>query len=177
MITREKQSAGFTLIELLVALAIIALLSTLVFTFLTQARDRSQVTSVSRQLEEIQRAFTLWADNENIQTWWRDDSFGLGNNPTLNDLIANTGLVQFLPNPPVPPLGGAYHYRNSGTANTDCSGADADGVVIYLDTTSEYLNVELDELIDKGDGRTCGRFQYPANHARSTFLISTNESF
>lgn len=73
--TIKKNRYGFTLVELIVVMAIISILSGLVFTSLKTARDRARYTAMSMTLEEISTAAHI---DFNTNKVWANDT-GPGN--------------------------------------------------------------------------------------------------
>jgi prepilin-type N-terminal cleavage/methylation domain-containing protein/prepilin-type processing-associated H-X9-DG protein len=59
----SKQSRGFTLIELLVVIAIIAILAAILFPVFAQAREKARQTSCLSNLNQLGKAFMMYADN------------------------------------------------------------------------------------------------------------------
>jgi prepilin-type N-terminal cleavage/methylation domain-containing protein len=55
-----KREKGFTLIELLVVIAIIGILSTVVVSSLSNARDKSKIAALSQELPQLRTALELY---------------------------------------------------------------------------------------------------------------------
>ena len=58
-----KENKGFTLIELLVVIAIIAILAAILFPVFAKARDKAQQTSCLSNLNQISKAWSMYADD------------------------------------------------------------------------------------------------------------------
>jgi prepilin-type N-terminal cleavage/methylation domain-containing protein len=65
MFKKTLKFKGFTVIEILVAISIIALLSTLAMTAVSQARIRGRDTRRKADLEQVRKALILYADEHN----------------------------------------------------------------------------------------------------------------
>lgn len=65
MMQSNKQSkTGFTLIELLVVISIISLLSSVVLSAVTEARERARDSRRKSDLRQLSTALTLWQDDK-----------------------------------------------------------------------------------------------------------------
>ncbi len=159
---------GFTLIELLVAIAIIALLSSLVMSAVNDAREKAIAAEIVQDFRTIEKALYLYADSEGVSDWWNCsggctiEGTVLGNDPSIESMSNGTGLSEFLPTVPVSPIGGYYIYDYDG--DDYCSGGcwRAQAFNIVLDDTSQAneMGAIVDDIVDNGDGTCDGSISY-----------------
>lgn len=115
-----QSKRGFTLIELLVVIAIIGILSAVVLTSLSTARQKARDSKRIAELTQIQKALDYYYDINQSYPSTTPTSFS-GVDAGVQ-AVAASGL---LPKTPTPPLGGGtnyiYHgvYTNAGTL-TEC---------------------------------------------------------
>ena len=89
----ERSQTGFTLHELLVVIGIIGLFAAIVLVSLTGARTSGKATRVLQDFQQLERAILLFADDENIIEWWKDDKLITGvDYPTIQEHNDNTHL-------------------------------------------------------------------------------------
>lgn len=97
-LSREHSQRAFTLIELLVVVAIIGLLSSIVFASLNSARAKARDARRMSDLRQLERALTLYYDKHGYypgEQHCTDSSKGIagcGGTPTGNDWAANSDL-------------------------------------------------------------------------------------
>jgi prepilin-type N-terminal cleavage/methylation domain-containing protein len=90
----RQHRAGFTLVEILVVLAIIAILSALLFPVFNRARERGRQTNCASNLQQIYTAIRLYYDDEKRypaslrDLLPSDAAFPSDSNGTNNDLTA-----------------------------------------------------------------------------------------
>lgn len=157
---RRKSNAGFTLLELLVVIGIIGILITIILVSLNQARITSQASGILQNFQQLERAMFLFADLEDIHDWWEDDSFGLGPDPTIQNLIDNTELSIFLNRAPSPFIGDVYRY-STASGSYNCNSANPTlGVNLTLSNVPQTYFDIIDKIMDNGDGDDCGKISY-----------------
>lgn len=171
----EKQKA-FTLIELLIVVAIVGILSTVVFTSVQNARIKAKAAKFISDAKQIEKAFAMWAIDEGRTTWWHEDTWGAPTDePEIDWLIANTPFGSYL-------SGSAsietnhYVYDNDG----DTFDTDGDGCADAMPWQGVFLNVwdasllevihRVDEVVDRGDGPTCGKIVWDQNGQGGYFI-------
>lgn len=158
----KKLLRGFTLIELLVVISIIGLLSAIVLSDLSDARDRAAIARIMQEFNTMEKAFTLYVDDQEFSAWpteaYLTDTFGLAADPSISSLIANTSFSDFMPNTPIPPKGTSYAYDNDNDTHT-CGGDIGAGVNILLNSAPSNIITGLDQKFDGGDGIACGRLR------------------
>lgn len=160
---KKISGSGFTLIELLVVVAIIGILGSFAFIQLNGTRTKAKATKIVQDLKAIEKAMILWGQDDNIRTWWLDADFG-GDRP-MSLYIQTTNLVNYLPKEPTY-NGNSYNYDNDGDtydANGDgCMDFSvANGVNLFMTKAivgDNNVLTEVDRILDKGDGLTCGKF-------------------
>lgn len=170
----KYKESGFTLIELLVVIAIISLLSSAIFASVKEVRERAQRQRVVRDFEEMEKALYMYTDSQKATEWPMERSFGQGGNPTMNDIVSNTDVGEYIVSTPEPPFGVEYRYDHDGDTGT-CGSTDTAGANLYiLDVPSEHV-AAIDEIVDQGDGSNCGKIRWKGN----TFLytLSMDGSF
>lgn len=160
-LSAERSQAGFTLLELLVVIGIIGLFAAIVLVSLTSARTSGKATRVLQDFQQLERAMLLFADDENIIEWWKDNSFTGTNDPTIQDIIETTNLSTFLSRAPSPSVGDDYRYHApTGGGSYSCGGDPTRGVSLTLSNVPDNYFDIFDESIDSGDGPSCGKVNY-----------------
>lgn len=84
-----KYNKGFTLIELLMVIAIIGLLSTIILTSLSDARNRGSDAAVKSNLNSIRSAADLYYDNNNNSY----GTFAIGNCVAGAGMFSNSTII------------------------------------------------------------------------------------
>jgi len=111
----NKNNKAFTLIELLVVIAIIGLLSSIILSSLSSAREKSQDTHKISEAKEVEKAIELYRLDNNFST----PSFASSSsNGTLhsegtteyNDAMTQLVTAGYLPTIPESPSGTDYSY-------------------------------------------------------------------
>jgi len=111
----NKNNKAFTLIELLVVIAIIGLLSSIILSSLSSAREKSQDTHKISEAKEVEKAIELYRLDNNFST----PSFASSSsNGTLhsegtteyNDAMTKLVTAGYLPTIPESPSGTDYSY-------------------------------------------------------------------
>lgn len=177
----QKNKSGFTLIELLVVISIIGLLASIAFSSLNDARDRAGVVRIAQDLQQIEKALILLADEERITAWWTEAQLsgsvgassmaGADSYVPLSTLIADTNKFgKYLLGTPTPYKGTEYGYDSDGNQNQPDAGTDCftnnfhnrvrTGVNIFIVGLDTATFDALDTLIDGTQptaGRGCGQ--------------------
>lgn len=168
-----KKSSGFTLIELLVVVAIIGLLSSVVFSSLNSAREKVAVVSIISNLRQVERALELLADDENISLWWPESTFGFGSNPDISALVTDTNrLGRFLNAAPSMPIG-----TNMGYDDDQDIFVCGDGGTVYRGVNIHIRNVPLgiaqkvSTIMDGNTNLDCGRIKWDPSVNGSLFYV------
>ena len=174
--SNRKIQGGFTLLELLVVIGIIGILAALVLASVNQARQKGQIAKTLEDFQQIERALLFFADNEQVTVWWLESDFGLGADPSIQALVANTDLSTFLTQAPIPPvgIGSAYYFDSDGDIFT-CSGSVGAGVNIILSGTSQEYFDTIDQIYDKGDGENCGKVGYSGGNTYYKVAADVND--
>lgn len=180
-----KKQKAFTLIELLVTIAIISILTSVIFMAIDSKKqnDRATAIRVIKEFTAIQKALELssldpdWGYN----SYPGEYDFGLGENPAIVDLIDNgilkyvgredlvngQGLGQLVGANGAGVGNGVYRYDNDNdTYNylNNCPGVNTTAgvnIFIYWVESEEDMAIinELDSILDNGDGLKCGKIR------------------
>lgn len=159
---------GFTLIELLVVIAIIGVLASVVLASVSTAREKAKATKMVSELQQMEKAIISLTIDTNTLTLWRENNFNgasLGQNPTLQSLIDSGGLDKYFTQAPTPPEGTEpYKYDNDGDGSQDCNNAAAGvNIIVQNAAISGQLQGYVDQMIDGGDGNSCGKVRRASN--------------
>lgn len=109
-----KQRQGFTIIELLVVLAVIALISSLIFVQMQQARSRARDAEREEEIKTIQSALALYVVSNSLYPVYT--GVLTGSDPVSLALVGSNSLSQ-VPMDPINDGNFKYSYESSnGTA-------------------------------------------------------------
>lgn len=123
----RKQQAGFTLIEILVVIAIMGILSSIMFVTLNQARSKGRDAKRKSDIAQVQKALELYANDNSGSypstsgSWWGVSALG-GSHTTsgANAYIPNLTptYVSVLPTDPrgITTEWSGYLYRSDGVS-------------------------------------------------------------
>lgn len=183
-IIKRKLSTAFTLIELLVVVAIISLLSSVVLSSLSGARERAQITRMVSDFKQIELGMTLWLSSTGQNSWPLDlDDYPHDNTP-VQDLVDTTELGEYITDIPEPPFGSTgYHYDNDGDTHTCGVNGELAGVKITVDHVDKEIAEELNRIVDgdaqiEGNNETCGKIQWRGNFRdQLSYKLSGVQSF
>lgn len=170
------KQGGFTIVELLIVIVVIGVLATIGVVSYGGAQDRARAAAIAEKLSNIKDAFSLYGAKEQTTTWPYEDTFGQGANPTMNSIVANTSLGNYMETlDPVPGYpNSAYIYDNDSTdpdeAFDDC-GQTLDGVNIRISNTEQQLAQVLDNTIDDGD-LNCGQVRWITADNMIKYILS-----
>lgn len=140
---------GFTLIELLVVIAVIATITAIAVVGLNSARDRSVATKTLNDLRTIEKALGSLMMEQGESIWWGDDSFGAGEDPSIDNV---TGISQFLPSVPTPELPGVSNYLYDNDGDILSAGSQvANGVNIVMNASSTVVSKFFSIMDTNGD--------------------------
>ena len=179
----QDKKRGFTLIELLVVVAIIGILSAILFISINPQEKikNTKAISIVNDLKSIETAFKYWSYDNNFSPYPTEDELGLGSNPTIKTLIDND-VLKILPDSLNAKYlsDGIYKYDNDGDHYSyldNCPGVpDHRGVNIYISNVSEIdeIGLELDKIIDNSDGLNCGKIRRYDPHSSFMYNISVD---
>ncbi len=166
-----KNRDGYTIIELLVVVSIVAILSLVIIAAVRRGVDKARFAAVVSEFSQIERAFILSYYEEDRSTWWTEAELGLGNNPSLDEIIdIETGpLSSFSDYFPHSELSNAlsgtlYEYDNDGDTATSCTnGQKHRGVNLLVTSVDVGFREEVDVFIDGSLTPYCGRISYDPN--------------
>ncbi len=167
----HKSRRGFTLIELLVVVAIISLLASVVMASLNSAREKVKTAKIAADFKEMEKAFLLLADEENISEWWPETDFGVGGNPDIDMLVTNPArLGKFLPSAPKPPGGTVYGFDND-LDQVVCGdgGTVYRGVNIHARGVPDTIGRALSKIFDGDENLDCGKITWTTDLNGSVF--------
>lgn len=157
---------GFTLIELLVVIAIIGIISSVVLVNLAEARDEARISRTMEDLRGIKTAFTLWAQSEQRNKWWKDDADLGEDNPSLQHLADTTEFNDYISRVPTPAINGTFAYDNDDD-EFDPASCDSDnkanGVNIIIEKPDARFLEEINNLVDgpgESNPQNCGKVRY-----------------
>jgi prepilin-type N-terminal cleavage/methylation domain-containing protein len=176
-----KRKKGFTLIELLVVITIIGIVGTFIIVNINDARNRAKAANLVSQFKEIEKAFYYTYLEENRSYFWTEGEIGLGNNPTLNEIIGIesgplSGFSTYFPHENLTNLfnDGEYDLDNDGDVQ-DCQFSGSAGVTLSIIVQNEYrIARNVESLVDGDNDLACGKFRY--NGARMKWVISDDGS-
>jgi len=167
---------GFTLIELLVVIAIIGIISSIVLVSMHGVREKAKAARIISDLEQIEKALSIWAIDEGITEWWDEDYWGAPTDePRISWLVENTDLGLWISGSPGIDTN-LYVYDNDG----DTFDADGDGcsdsqpwrgvhLNIWDENLLDVINI-IDEQVDNGDGSLCGRIVWDLGGSGGYFI-------
>ncbi len=166
----RKTRKGFTLVELMVTISVIAILSTIVLTTLSSAKNKAKTAKLIMQFQQIEKAFIFTYLDENRSTWWRESELGLGPNPTLKKIIQKdtgplSGFSNYFPHEKLIDelTDSQYRYDHDEDDHADCEGGSsnwAKGVNIAVTGLSLKQKKQIDRYIDKEENFKCGKITY-----------------
>ena len=171
-----RHKSGFTLIELLVVIAIIGLIATMAVVSFGNARDKAKAASILANFKNIEKGMALYKESLGLAAWWRENTLA-GTDPEeiSNILNLNPAMRDYLPQAPTD---GNYQYDNDGNAydpDGDGCGPWSGGVGIFLfNLNNDDVAEALDQMVDDGDGGTCGKILYQAGSI--DYIIASDEN-
>jgi len=172
---RHRHNSGFTLIELLVVISIIGLLSSVVFASLNAAREKAAVANVISNIQQVEKALRLLADEENISAWWRETSF-CSNNCNISDMVADSNrLGKYISAASLLPIGVNMHYDNDFDTFVCGSGPVYRGVNIGVRGVPLEFAEKVSMVIDGNDDLQCGKVRWDPSVDGSVFYLIADD--
>lgn len=120
----KQNQGGFTLVELLIVIAIIGLLSSIVFASLNNARAKARDTRRLSDLKQIRLALELYYDSTGSYPSYQGACPGGWATASPSEVVCwndlTTKLKPYLSSLPTEPLGNTYsqyHYRSQNGQN------------------------------------------------------------
>jgi prepilin-type N-terminal cleavage/methylation domain-containing protein len=183
---------AFTLMELLVVIAIVGILSAIVLTSVSSAREKAKAVKVVDEYRQIQDAFVYWHSARKFEEWPRENEWSskdlavivAGDADNGQDYYGEENLRVILPDVDV--LNYSWELDNDfdtyPNSSVDCSGSGSltNGVNVLIDRhvhtdLSNGLLSEINNLIDGAiDNSTnvssCGKVRW--NNRHLIFLIA-----
>lgn len=161
---------GFTLIELLVVIAIVGIIAVFVIANVKEAQNKGKFAKIASQFQQIERAFVLAYYEENRNTWWTEAELGLGNNPSLDEIIAIesgplSSFSTYFPSDLDNILTGTeYEYDHDGDTSTSCSNGNKHrGVNLLITDVDIEFREQIDIYLDGSLTPFCGKISYDPN--------------
>lgn len=155
----KRKHFGFTITEISIVIVVIAVLATITAVAYNGVKRRSQVASVMDGLTKVEKAYQLWALNENMRAWPPDPIAGGG--VPIQDMINTTTLKGYIQTPPsvIGVQTQDWFYDNEGDEKTTVCGQNYMGVNIVIRyVTDNTLISDLDKQMDDGD-LNCGKIR------------------
>ena len=173
----SKRISGFTIVELVIVISVIAILAAITVVAYGGSQDRARAAAVVTGIESIEKSFVLLAADQGRSTWWRDPSStdliypGAPNNPTIDQIIANTGMSKDLSSAPrVSGLNLTWTYDNDGDEITQpYCGMAWEGVVLAIGGVTPKILAEVNRALDNDNDINCGKVR--TGNAAGTSLI------
>lgn len=174
MTSKSNKDKAFTLIELLVVIAIIGILSSVVLAALSGARESAKVTRTVSDWKQIETALTMWMQNTRRTEWPEPSEVGDGGNSmSLDNLVENTSLGDYLTSVPDPQFDDVYTYYNNGS-NGDCG---TSGVIIRNPNMRDTdIAADLNKAVEDDGNMNCGQVRHYSDR-RLYYVISETQSF
>lgn len=168
---------GFTITELVVVVVILAFLCSFTSFTYNNVQARSQASSLSIGLRQVDKALQAWAKDTNAAEWPIDSSADSG--VSLLQLRADTPSLQpFLQN--VPRVRGIqtadWQYDNKGDVKSTCGDSYAGANIIISNITSDTIAHQVDAELDDNDP-SCGRVRYVNNQIIYSISLPASPAF
>jgi len=166
----NKYNFGFTLIELLVVISIIGLLSTLAVVALNPSREKAKIANIISNIQRVEKALYMLADEENISSWWPETSF-CARNCDISLMVTDLNrLGKYMNTAPDLPIGMHMHYDNDLDVFACGDGGSLyRGVNIGIRNITVELAQEVSQVIDGDDDILCGRIRWDPSSEGSLF--------
>ena len=175
-----KTSKGFTIIELLIVVVVIGILAFLVISTFNGVQRRADATQLANFFQSLDRGIIGLIANEGRTAWWDEaellacDTGSQTAAPVLDLVIAGCdGFDEFIQESSITVAGTftRVRYDNDEDVSEEC-GSLQRGVNFYTEASLNRRVVEeLDEIIDGGDGRTCGRVNWTPETSSVPFRV------
>jgi prepilin-type N-terminal cleavage/methylation domain-containing protein len=170
-----KKRMGFTIVELLIVVAVIGILAAITTIAYSGIQDKARATALIDGIKNIEDSFRLLAVEQKTTTWWNDNSFTGIDNPTLDEVIANSNLKNYLASTPdVPGSTPVWTYDNDSDvrAPTACD-VTWSGVILTIASIPIPVITNIDNAIDDGDPM-CGKVR--GNGTRLIYNLSFDQT-
>lgn len=171
---KNKNQIGFTLVELIVAIAIIAVLSSIIVFAVQNYIVKAKGTRIAKDFKSIETALRLLKSEQSKDIWPRENTQGWFT--TVKNI---TGIGQFLSTSINSPITGSdYLYDNDGDTLVQGSCSCCAGVNLGLTVSNckQYFDI-VDKIIDSSDGPCYGKVRSNGtSYSYIYYSISSNEN-
>jgi len=179
----QQRFTGFTLVELAVVIVVIAVLAAITMVSYTTITRNARGLAVVSDLQNIDKAFRLYAAHNHQDTWLLDNDSALTGsaNPTLLQITAaNSEMKGYLPTIDAAKSSGIageyYMYDNDGDTYGGCSTSDSKGVNIYVKPSlPKDIAQYIDDTLDDGN-LSCGAVTYGASDSVLRYNLSAGQT-
>jgi len=161
MRTQPLQQKGFTIIEVLVVLGVVSALVVISLGAASGVQLNARGSVVLSGLRQVEKSLYGLAIEEGNLNWWEETDIGPGSaNPSIDVLIAQTRLQEYLQEVPdisaYPNL--AWAYDSDGDTYDGCS-ANGDGVNIIVSNMPAEMASYVDSQVDDSNA-SCGKVRW-----------------
>lgn len=172
----RKTINGFTVVELVIVIAVIGILSALVFVNYVGMQDRARATTIANGLKDIDKSLRGYASENQWTAWPLDtaiDSSVPGGHPTVAQLVTDvSGFNQYLQTAPSAtgyPTS-AWTYHSTATTISGC-GSNYNATSIQVTGVTQGVANNVDTYLDDGN-TNCGRVRYDSTASVLIYILS-----